>query len=155
MKEFVAYLGALDDLSLLIEHRMLMWRDIYPDLSKSLEDHRNLTQNWIQEKLLEKKLIPLMVRTLSGEVAGSGCILIQEDQPRPDMNKLEYPYLLSMYTLPEYRKMGVASLIITEAIKWSKDNGYDRISLHASNQGRTLYENLGFKQTNEMRLKLV
>jgi GNAT superfamily N-acetyltransferase len=59
-----------------------------------------------------------------------------------------------MYTLPEYRKMGVASSIVKEAIKWSRDNGFGRISLHASSQGKSVYEKFGFQQTNEMLLKL-
>jgi hypothetical protein len=33
-------------------------------------------------------------------------------------------------------------------------NGWPRISLHASELGRGLYEDLGFKPTNEMRLVL-
>lgn len=155
MEEFMVHLGAINDLDLLVEHRMLMWRDIHPELSSELEDHRHLTRNWVQEKLLEKKLVPFIVKTKSEEVAGSGCILIQEDQPRPSVRKSEHPYLLSMYTLPKFREKGVASLVVKEAIDWSISHGYDRITLHASDQGKSIYEKFGFQQTNEMRLKLI
>jgi hypothetical protein len=34
---------------------------------------------------------------------------------------------------------------------WSREQGFDRVVLHASDAGRPLYEKIGFKPTNEMR----
>jgi hypothetical protein len=39
-------------------------------------------------------------------------------------------------------------------LDWLRQQGYDTVSLHASDYGRPLYEALGFKATNEMRLQL-
>jgi hypothetical protein len=36
---------------------------------------------------------------------------------------------------------------------WIKERGLRGVNLHASNEGRALYEKLGFQATNEMRLK--
>jgi GNAT superfamily N-acetyltransferase len=155
MVDFSLEMGTLDDLELLEDHRLLMWKEIHPEMENRIEDSRVLTREWIRSKILDGTLVALIVKNSKGEVVGSGCILIREDQPRPGSLLVRHPYLLSMYTLPEYRKMGIASLIITEAIKWSKEYGYDRISLHASKQGKSVYEKFGFQQTNEMRLKLL
>ena len=35
-------------------------------------------------------------------------------------------------------------------IAYCRENGWPRISLHASDMGRGLYEELGFQPTNEM-----
>jgi GNAT superfamily N-acetyltransferase len=155
MADFSLELGTINDLELLGNHRLSMWKEIHPDMTDRIEESGLLTREWIRSKILDGSLVALIVKNFHGEVVGSGCILIKEDQPRPGSLLVRHPYLLSMYTLPEYRKMGVASLIITNAIKWSKDNGYDRISLHASKQGKSVYEKFGFQQTNEMRLKLL
>ena len=155
VEDFLLVYGTLDDLDLLVDHRLLMWKEIHPDMIDTVEQSRVLTRKWIGSKVSEGSLRSMIVKNSEGGVAGSGCILIKEDQPRPGSFQMRYPYLLSMYTLPEYRKMGVASSIVKEAIKWSKDNGFDRISLHASNQGKSIYEKLGFQQTNELRLKLL
>ena len=40
------------------------------------------------------------------------------------------------------------------AIDWSRKQGLDRLILHASDEGRLLYEKLGFLQSNEMRLPM-
>jgi hypothetical protein len=39
-------------------------------------------------------------------------------------------------------------------IAWCRERGFEWIYLHASNQGRPLYESLGFVPSSEMRLKL-
>ena len=59
-----------------------------------------------------------------------------------------------MYTEKESRRSGVARLIVKTTIAWSKNNGYDRINLHATETGKCLYEEFGFKPTNGMRLTL-
>jgi len=38
-----------------------------------------------------------------------------------------------------------------EILRFTEDRGIDNVVLHASAEGRSLYEKLGFKQTNEMR----
>lgn len=154
MGEFNITVGKITDLDLLVAHRLLMWKDIHTELEDEIEESREVTRNWIQSKILEGSLVPFIVRTTNGAIAGSGCILVKEDQPRPGSDRIKFPYLMSMYTVPEFRRKGVASLIVTEAIKWSQENNFDRISLHASNEGIGLYRKFGFTQTNEMRLKL-
>jgi hypothetical protein len=39
-------------------------------------------------------------------------------------------------------------------IDWCRENGFINVGLHASDEGRPVYEQLGFKPTNEMRLEL-
>jgi hypothetical protein len=36
---------------------------------------------------------------------------------------------------------------------WAKKQGLRSVNLHASDEGRHLYEKLGFEPTNEMRLR--
>ena len=39
-------------------------------------------------------------------------------------------------------------------IQWLKEQGFGSVVLHASDEGRHLYESMGFIPTNEMRLRL-
>ena len=40
-------------------------------------------------------------------------------------------------------------------IDWSREQRVARVVLHASKDGRPLYESLGFEPSNEMRIKLI
>jgi GNAT superfamily N-acetyltransferase len=75
-------------------------------------------------------------------------------QPNPRRDYTMQPYLLSMYTEPDFRKRGVASIVVSKAIEWSRKHEYGRLVLHASDMGRKVYKKFGFKRTWEMRLDL-
>ncbi len=40
------------------------------------------------------------------------------------------------------------------ALEWCRANRVQAVILHSSDEGRPLYESLGFKPTNEMRMVL-
>ena len=63
------------------------------------------------------------------------------------------PSLLNVYTEPEFRQRGIARRIMGTILAWLKEQGFPSASLHASDEGRPLYEDLGFEATNEMRLR--
>jgi GNAT superfamily N-acetyltransferase len=59
---------------------------------------------------------------------------------------------MNVYTSPAYRRQGLARHILETMLSWCAEQEMDQITLAASNEGRPLYESLGFKQTTEMRL---
>ena len=54
--------------------------------------------------------------------------------------------LSSMYTDPDYRRMGIATQLLDRVVKEAKDYGCGTIYITASNMGVKLYESYGFKQ---------
>jgi len=151
---FNIHCATLKDTELLAEHRLNMWRDIHPDPEASVPGTEERTREWIREKLSSGKLIGLIAKTEERQVAGSGCIWIREQPPLPFSRFVEVPYLMSLYTEREFRRKGVARLIVETAIAWCRAHGYDRVNLDASEEGKSLYETLGFKPGYGMRLKL-
>jgi len=154
MVEFEINIAKVEDIELLVKHRIGMWNDMRPELREKAQELEDLTRDWIKKKLSEGKLIGMIARTETGVVVGSGCIWIKEEPPRLVSPRLESPYLMSMFTEKAFRRRGVASMIVQSAIDWCKENGYNTISLHASEAGISLYEVFGFKPTTEMRLML-
>jgi GNAT superfamily N-acetyltransferase len=59
--------------------------------------------------------------------------------------------ILNVFTEPEWRRRGVAALLLGRIIDWARVERLDRLVLHASQEGRALYERAGFVATNEMR----
>jgi len=62
--------------------------------------------------------------------------------------------ILNIYTDPEYRRRGIARQLMETIIAWCREQGFARVTLHASEYGKPLYESLGFEESNEMRLNL-
>ncbi|HLK58232.1 MAG TPA: GNAT family N-acetyltransferase [Chthonomonadaceae bacterium] len=64
-------------------------------------------------------------------------------------------YVMSMYTLPAWRGRGVARTLLQCAIAHARASGAKRVWLHATANGRPLYEKVGFVGTDdEMELYL-
>jgi GNAT superfamily N-acetyltransferase len=60
-----------------------------------------------------------------------------------------------MYTLPEHRGRGIATVLFERLLDEARERGYKKISLHATDMGRPIYEKFGFSGVdNEMELKL-
>jgi len=141
------------DVELLVAHRLSLLREVHPELETKIEESGEWTREWIRKRLAEGSLIGLLAKAQDGKVAGSGCIWLRDDMPRPTNPRMNAPYLMSMYTAPEFRRKGVARLIVQSALKLCKERGYERVNLHASEVGKPLYESLGFSPTTEMRAK--
>jgi GNAT superfamily N-acetyltransferase len=87
-------------------------------------------------------------------VAGAG-VQLQPILPRPvgvsTIGEGRQGTILNVFTEPQWRRRGIAGLLIQEIIIWSRNEQLDRLILHASDEGRSIYEKLGFVASNEMR----
>lgn len=61
---------------------------------------------------------------------------------------------MNVYTEPGQRGRGLARCLLETMIGWARARGLSLLYLHASPQGRALYESLGFEPSNELRLDL-
>ncbi len=146
--------ASLRDIDILVRHRRAMWRALHIRKKILLDKADKEYAAWARARLRDSQLKAWIVKDNNGKIAGSGCLWLQSIQPRPGNPSKVQPYLLSMYTEPVFRRRGVASMIVEEAIGWSTKNGHNRLLLHASETGRKVCRKYGFKRTWEMRLRL-
>ena len=135
-----------------------MWFDMGYKNKAELDAADRVYRRWAKPRLKTGALVGFIVEA-DGQIAGSGCLWLRPVQPvpvpgRPGFKGGGQPYLLSMYTEHAFRGKGVATKIVKESIRWAKAKGFPRMTLHASDMGRSVYEKLGFKQTWEMKLEL-
>ena len=91
-------------------------------------------------------------------IAGAG-VQLREVPPHPQSNakgKIDIVFgqqaiIQNVYTEPDWRRRGLAALLIKRVIDWTREQGIDSLVLHASDDGRAVYERLGFIPTTEMR----
>jgi len=63
-------------------------------------------------------------------------------------------FVSSVYTVPEYRRQGISSQLMTRLMDSARAQGIHRLILWASDMGRPLYESLGFTTSPAMELSL-
>ena len=80
-------------------------------------------------------------------VAGAG-LQLQPILPRPvnvsTIGEGRQGTIVNVFTEPQWRRRSIGGLLIREIIIWSRNEHLDRLILHASDEGRSIYEKLGF-----------
>ncbi len=79
-------------------------------------------------------------------VAISGLVFFERPPDAGNLAGVE-AYLMNMYTLPAWRGRGLARALLDEIIGYVRTTPARRISLHATEAGRPIYENAGFVPT--------
>jgi GNAT superfamily N-acetyltransferase len=130
-----------------------MWEAIDDYSPEQLDRHDRTYRRWARQRLRTGRLVAWVVEDAGTPVA-SGAVWLQDMQPHPRPGLGPTPYLLSMFTEPRHRGKGAARRIVREAMLWARREGYARMTLHASDMGRSLYARLGWKRTWEMRVNL-
>jgi GNAT superfamily N-acetyltransferase len=87
------------------------------------------------------------------QAVGCAVISILDEYRRSAFGTLS-AYVNAVYVRPAYRRRGVAKRLMMLAISWAIDHKCVRIRLRTSEEGRGLYENLGFRAGREMELDL-
>ena len=84
-------------------------------------------------------------------------LVIHSAPPRPTNLVGKTGYIMNLVTLPAWRRRGIARALLSHVVEVLRAEGVPLATLHASDQGRKLYEDLGFWVADslpEMRLPL-
>lgn len=88
------------------------------------------------------------VALVEGRMVGiSGLVFFQKPPTEENITGLE-AYIMNMYTLPEWRKQGIATALLQGIITYVKQTSARRIWLHTTNDGQPVYEQSGFVFTH-------
>ncbi len=129
-----------------------MFRDMGEGTREELDRMVEVASSWLALALADGSYRHWLALDGSGRVAGGGGVLLCPWPANPKDPCTERAVILNVYTEPEFRKRGIARQIVLTILAWIKERGLRSVNLHSSDEGRLLYEKLGFKPTNEMRL---
>jgi len=154
MQEAKIRAAKVGDLGILIRHRRMMWFELGRKEKTALDLMEAAAKEYFEAALADGSYRGFLAEDSSGAVVGGGGIVVSpwpgvlgQRQPRRAM-------ILNMYVESAQRRKGIAQALMEAMIAWCRENEFAYVSLHASEQGRGLYEKLGFKPTDEMRLEL-
>jgi GNAT superfamily N-acetyltransferase len=95
------------------------------------------------------------IATHEEQIVASVVTIISQVIPKTYNLSGKIGYVYNVYTLPNYRRQGLATKLLQEVIAEARSLGVGELYLNATESGRPVYEKLDFKMLeNEMRLMI-
>jgi len=140
----------LDDLQAIVHHRSAMFRDMglpcdFPAIEREFG-------TWLPDAMRREIYFGWLAETDSAEIAAGGGLSVLPWPPGPRDLGHRIAYVYNVYTEPGHRRRGLARRIMETLHGFCRERGLRTVALHASDFGRPLYESMGYRPTNEMRI---
>jgi len=146
--------GTVTDAETIVRHRREMFFDMGKQDSEVLEEMAKSFQPWLLEKMSKHEYLSWFAIDEDGSVAAGAGLWLMNWPPGLYTPEPWRGNILNVYTEHPHRRRGLARRLVIAATNWCGANGIPMVILHASDEGRPLYEALGFQPTNELRLFL-
>ena len=160
--QFAIRLATLEDAEIIADHRARMFAEMGDVPSEAFTELRERSHGRLRELLRSGEYVGWLASPLHdpSTIAGGAGVQLRRVLPHPlslenqwiGIAEGRHAIVINVFTEPEWRRRGIAGLLMQEIIDWKRTARLDSLVLHASEAGRTLYERLGFITTNEMRL---
>jgi GNAT superfamily N-acetyltransferase len=151
--------ATIDDAEIIGYHRARMFHDMGQIPEHLYESFQRRSQERVHAMLISGEYVgwlAIPASTPEKIVAGAG-VQLRTVLPHPATDDAfaegSQAVIINVFTEPDWRRQGLAERLLKEIIDWSREQKIDRLVLHASADGRALYQRLGFVETNEMRLQ--
>lgn len=143
------------DIPALIHHRRMMWWDMGRRDEAALQVMEAAAREYFPAAIADGTYRGFLAVNESGDAVGGGGIVVSAWPGSLNQRKPRRAMILNMYVERPYRRRGIARALMGAMIAWCREEEFAYVGLHASDEGRPLYEKLGFRSTNEMRLELL
>lgn len=138
---------------------MIRFRDMGKPAESQVPSLELATASYLRDALPRGEYVAWVAEDNEAPAAviGGAGVQIRPILPRPvpgseDLELGPEGIVLNVYVEPAWRRRGVAAALMRTLLEVLAERRIRRVVLHASEEGRRLYERLGFVQTNEMRL---
>lgn len=148
--------GRVEEVDRLVALRCAMFEGMGQDDPEVLGRVAEASRKYFLENM-PTGLFRVWVVEIDGELVGSVGLVVHSVPPGPSNTAGKVGYIMNLVTLPAWRRRGIARALLQHALDVLRAEGVPVASLHASSDGRGLYEELGFavrEELPEMRLPL-
>jgi len=146
--------ATLADAETIVRHRREMFFDMGHCDAAVLDELVKSFRPWLADKMSKSEYRGWFAIAKDGSIAAGAGLWLMNWPPGLQTSEPWRGNILNVYTEPEHRRRGLARSLVIAARDWCGTNGVRVVILHSSNEGRALYESLGFQPTNEMRVFL-
>ncbi|MBO9729044.1 MAG: GNAT family N-acetyltransferase [Chitinophaga sp.] len=145
----------ITDIPQLVHLRLQFLKEIYPKADVSQDEIlKTHLREYLTEHLSKNSFVNWFADS-EGKVVASAGIVFYNQPPLYHNLEGKVAYILNVYTLPAFRRKGIAKILLQKLIDEAKTRNTGKVSLHTSDDGRLLYEQFGFVAgDNEMTCQL-
>lgn len=135
-----------DDLPVIVELRLafdreLLGGDLPPD---RVGPHRSQVADYLAGHV-DSDIYRLWVAEEAGHIVGMGGLVVVDRPPHPRSRRSGEGFIVNVYTLPRWRGRGVGRAIMDALVTEGRRLRLRRVYLRTSDEGRRLYESMGFR----------
>lgn len=154
MAEILIRRATADDAEAIARHRVRMFEEMQFASGESRTRAGEKFIEWVRPRLASGEYQGWLAVDGGAIVAGVG-LWIHAWPPTPDDDGGRRGWIGNVYTEPAHRGQGLARRLMEALIDGARQAGLVTIWLHATPDGRPLYESLGFEaKPNEMIKRL-
>jgi GNAT superfamily N-acetyltransferase len=140
------------DIELITRHREAMFAASGKHAAETLRNMSAHFPDCLAPKPADDSYFGWVVEENGNPVASLGMIVIDWPPHPAHPAQAQRDYILNVFVEPAHRRKGLARQLMALADQAAKDRGLEYVVLHATAQGRQMYEKLGWAQTSEMAL---
>ena len=146
--------ATLDDIETIVGHRRSMFVDMGYSDNAALDAMTAAFRPWLRRKMVEGEYLSWVASKSDGLIIAGLGLWLMDWPPHMIGPGTRRGNILNVYTDRAFRRQGIARGLLEVALGWCREHGLRCVILHASHDGKFLYEQFGFKPTNELRLLL-
>ena len=146
--------ATVDDIPDLVRLRRFMFESMGFDDPAQLQAADEAAAAYFSATIPIHEFYGWLAFNAAGQAIGSGGAVIDRHPPGPSNLSGQSGYIMNISTDPLYRRRGIARSMMQVILDWLAERGIAKATLHATEAGRPLYEQLGFVESNEMRLQI-
>ena len=144
-----------NDVEEIVRLRRLMFEEM--GLDTSSDGWEEVASDVLHRELTAGRMVAIVIDSPAGTggLVASGIVQFEIGLPSPGIESAGRAYISSMSTDRDWRGRGFAGDILTRLLDECDNRGVEVIGLHATPQGRSIYERRGFRVRGgspEMRL---
>lgn len=113
------------------------------DTSPKLDTLETSCKEYFERTLADDSFVAWLA-VYGGQIVSTSGLSFYVVPPNNDYPNGKGAYIMNMYTLPDYRRQGLAKELFKRTVEEAKARNYTYITLNATDAGKPLYEKFGF-----------
>lgn len=142
------------DLSLIVKLRHAMFEAMGYVNRAQLELTDAKFEEWVEPKLASGEYRGWFLQDENGNVVAGAGLWLMEWVPHALDQSTQRGNILNVHCEPQYQELGLTRRLLIEILDFCRDTGIRTIIVNPSKAMRPVYEALGFRPTEEMKIQV-